>query len=71
MRYLVMLITMFWLQNAVAFNFQNHRVICQMAYEQLTPKAQAGVEQVIGKTRFKSFAEACRWTDPIRQQPTS
>lgn len=70
MRYLVMLITMFWLQNAVAFNFQNHRVICQMAYEQLTPKAQAGVEQVIGKARFKSFAEACPWPDQIRQQPS-
>ncbi len=69
MRYLVMLISVFWLQSTFAFSFQNHRVICQMAYEQLTPKAQQSVDQVISKTSFKSFADACPWPDQIRQQP--
>lgn len=68
MRYLVMLISMFWLQSTFAFSFQNHRVICQMAYEQLTPKAQQGVDQAVSKTTFKNFAEACPWPDQIRQQ---
>lgn len=69
MRYLIMFISLFWLQNIFAFSAQNHRVICQMAYEQLSPKAQQGVNQVITKTKFKSFAEACPWPDQIRQQP--
>lgn len=67
MRYLVMLITMFWLQNAVAFNFQNHRVICHMAYKQLSLEAQHSIDQVVGD-RFQSFAQACAWPDQIRKQ---
>lgn len=65
-----MLVGVFWLQSSLAFNFDSHRIICQMAYEQLSVKTQQAVEQVISKSKFKRFAQACPWPDQIRQQPS-
>lgn len=68
MRSLIMLISLLWLQSALAFNAQNHRVICQMAYQQVSPQAQQAIDNVVAKTRYQSFAEACPWPDQIRRQ---
>lgn len=68
MRFLIMLISLLWVQNTFAFNAQNHRVICQMAYEQLSPSLQQAIDNVIEGTQFKSYALACPWPDQIRRK---
>lgn len=55
--------------NSYAFNAQNHRVICDMAYQQLTPAVQTNIDQLIAKSPFSQFASACSWPDQIRQEP--
>lgn len=51
-----------------AFNSQGHSVICQMAYQQTAHKTQHKIDQLMSKSPFKSFAEACYWPDRVRSQ---
>lgn len=68
MRLLWIFFLMCWMANSQAFNSQNHSVICQMAYEQLSLEVQQKIESLIVKSPFKSFAEGCSWPDKIRSQ---
>lgn len=68
MRFFWVIALLFVASGSQAFNFQNHSIICQMAYEQLSAPAQQKVDVLIAKSPFKSFAEACPWPDKIRSQ---
>ena len=68
MRYFVMLLMCVWLMPAQAFNFQSHRLICQMAYDQLSSSTQQRVDALVAQSPYSSFAEACPWPDSIRQE---
>lgn len=68
MRYFVILMICVWFSPAQAFNFQSHRLICQMAYDQLSSGAQQRVDALIAQSPYSSFAEACPWPDSIRQE---
>lgn len=68
MRFIIAMLLIGWGSSSWAFNFNNHRVICQMAYEQLTPATRLQVDALIKKSPFNNFAEACPWPDSIRNQ---
>lgn len=68
-RFFLAMLLFFSASSSLAFNFQNHRVICQMAYEQLSPNVQIKVDRLIAQSPFNSFANACPWPDQIRKQP--
>lgn len=68
-RYLLALLLLTAASSSLAFNFHNHRVICQMAYEQVSPAVQKKIDHLVSQSPFNSFANACPWPDQIRQQP--
>lgn len=69
MRYFIGFIFLFFIiPSSLAFNFQTHSAICQVAYEQLDKNAQGRIDALIKKSPFSSFAEACPWPDKIRQE---
>ncbi len=65
---ILFVVAVFFIPAAWAFNFQTHSAICQIAYEQLTPKAQQRIDALIKKTPYDSFAKACPWPDSIRKE---
>lgn len=52
---------------APVWGYDAHRLICQIAWRELTPRAQQGVADLLGMpSRAEAFAEACIWADEIR-----
>lgn len=49
---------------AHAWGNGGHKVICRIAYEELSPSAETRVDALIAiDTKFRTFAESCPWTD--------
>ncbi len=49
---------------ARAWGDAGHRIVCQLAYLELTPAAKAKVDALIAlDPKFKSFAQSCTWPD--------
>ena len=63
---LSVILLLFLSSSTFAFSFDNHRIVCQMAYEQLSTTKQAKIDALIKKSPHKSFALACPWPDQIR-----
>jgi hypothetical protein len=40
-----------------------HRIICQIAFQELNPTARAEVVRLIAHDHFNSFTDACTWPD--------
>jgi hypothetical protein len=57
---------------ALAWGDAGHRIVCQLAYLELTPAAKAQVDALIAlDPKFHSFASSCTWPDvfpPARPQ---
>ena len=57
---------------ARAWGDAGHRIVCQLAYLELTPAAKAQVDALIAlDPKFHSFAASCTWPDafpPVRPQ---
>lgn len=50
--------------NVYAWGPTGHSIVCQIAEENLSPKAKKEVSQILGK---ESLADACNWPDRIRK----
>jgi hypothetical protein len=58
-------LTVFFLtSNAFAWGPAGHSIVCQIASENLSPKAQSAVKQILGR---EALADACNWPDRIRK----
>ena len=57
--------------SAFAWSDLGHRVICQIAYEELKPDIKARVDALIAiNAKFRTFADGCTWPDVFpRQRP--
>ena len=54
--------------SSLAFGQIGHRMICELAYELLTPIQQQWVDQLLAHTEFDQFPPACVWADQLRGQ---
>ena len=56
---------------AFAWGDVGHRVICQIAYEELKPEIKARVDALVAiDPKFRTFADGCIWPDVFpRQRP--
>ena len=57
--------------SAFAWGDIGHRVICQIAYEELKPEIKARVDALVAiDPKFRTFADGCTWPDVFpRQRP--
>jgi len=57
--------------SAFAWSDLGHRVVCQIAYEELKPEIKARVDALIAiDPKFRTFADGCTWPDVFpRQRP--
>lgn len=54
---------------AFAWGDVGHRVICQIAYEELKPEIKARVDALVAiDPRFRTFADGCTWPDVFPRQ---
>lgn len=60
-----------WSPQALAWGDLGHEVVCQIAFQELTPQARSAVRALIANDpEFKTFAKSCTWPDdPPRQRP--
>ena len=69
MKFLVMLLLMGGLSvSALSFSSQGHQLICQMAFDQLTPPEQTQLLEQIKPMGWQSYAIACMWPDSQEKQ---
>ena len=48
-----------------------HKVVCEIAFHELTDKARAEVIRLVRKdTEFKAFSDSCAWPDHPKQRET-
>lgn len=53
---------------APAWGYDVHRLVCELAWRELTPRAQAAVRELLAGDRFaERFSEACVWADEVRR----
>jgi hypothetical protein len=49
------------------WGYDVHRLICEIAWRELTPQAQAGVRELLRGDAFSErFSESCVWADEVR-----
>ncbi|MGI9322441.1 MAG: S1/P1 nuclease, partial [Pseudomonadales bacterium] len=70
-RTLVLLLGLVASPAALGWGHEGHKLICALAEESLSDKAQAMVNQLVGageaiKDSSRSFAEACLWPDRVK-----
>jgi hypothetical protein len=53
---------------ADAWGDLGHKIICEIAYQELNAKARAEVDRLIGLDTFQSFPESCVWPDHPRKR---
>ena len=55
---------------AFAWGDDGHKIVCQIAYDALTPSARAEVDRLIAADgTFPSFPESCPWPDKLGLDP--
>jgi len=53
-----------------AWGPDGHRIVCRIAYGELTPVTRRAVDRIIeGDARFGDFPESCNWPDQVRKAP--
>jgi hypothetical protein len=51
-----------------SWGYDGHRLICEIAWRELTPRAQAGVRELLAGDAFSErFSESCVWADEVRR----
>ena len=52
----------------VPWSFEIHRLVCDIAWRELTPATQAEVQRLLAtESPPESFAESCTWADRVRR----
>lgn len=68
MRVLLGLFVLLFSGASLAFGQIGHRMICELAYEQLSVSQQQRLDALLAHTDFDSFPPACVWADQLRGQ---
>lgn len=71
MKHLIPAALLFTSGTAFGFGAAGHKVVCEIAWLELTPSTRAAVEGLMARERnpeFKSFAKACLWADAPEQK---
>ncbi len=56
---------------AHAWGADGHRIVCEIAWLELTPEVQAKVAALLPASgRYSRFSEACVWADNVRRNPS-
>ncbi len=65
---LLLLLTLVGLRPAMMWGGEGHRIVCEIAWEHLTPKARAMVNTIraADPDSTPSFVESCLWADRVR-----
>jgi hypothetical protein len=53
-------------EHAHAWGFEGHRIICEIAWQRMTPEARRMVEQLLRDEPEPVFARSCTWADEVR-----
>ncbi len=62
-------VSQFAAPQALAWGDAGHKIVCQLAYLELTPAAKAKVDALIAlDPKFRTFATACTWPDMFPPQ---
>jgi hypothetical protein len=68
---LACLLVVSWSAPALAWSDIGHRIICEIAFQELNERARERVKAMIRRDpEFNTFAEACTWPDHPRQRAT-
>src|ERR1700753_3431412 len=51
---------------ARAWGWDGHRIVCALAWDELTPPIRAKIEPILGAKGRDAFAESCLWADDVR-----
>ena len=66
---MVMLLGLFAAQNAYPWGDTGHEIICEIAFQELTPQARTQVKQLLQQDPdFMLFSKACTWPDHPRKR---
>jgi hypothetical protein len=65
----MVLILLAWAGPAKAWSEDGHRIVCAIAWKELSSGTRALVDGLLEKDAASSFAEACVWADAIRSDP--
>ena len=52
---------------ARAWGGDGHRIVCEIAWQRLTPEAKTMVTDLLRGDEFPLFAESCSWADEVRR----
>lgn len=53
----------------VSWSFDGHRIVCEIAWQNLTPAAKNSVRALLsGDSAYDRFSESCIWADVIRRE---
>lgn len=63
--WLVLLGTLLFPSDGSAWGRNGHKIVCEIAFQRLTPEARALVK-VLQKGEAKKFAETCLWADDVK-----
>jgi hypothetical protein len=56
---------------SLAWGDLGHEVVCEIAFQELTPSARSTVVELIGfDTQFRTFGKSCSWPDHPRIRPS-
>jgi hypothetical protein len=68
-RLLASVLALLWPTPALAWGDIGHRIICEIAFQELEPAMRERVKAMIRRDpEFDTFAEACTWPDRPRQR---
>jgi hypothetical protein len=61
-----LLLLALWPKASCAWGYEGHKVVCEIAYQELNLKARAEVERLIAEDpEFHTFAMSCIWPDKV------
>jgi hypothetical protein len=67
--FLVLAVTLCPIRSALAWGDAGHRIVCDIAFQELTDTARQRVKQLITLDHeFRRFSDACTWPDHPRQR---
>ena len=52
---------------ALAWGFEGHRIICSIAWDEMTDRSRSKVQEILGLKTKEQFAEECTWADVYRR----
>jgi S1/P1 Nuclease len=54
---------------AASWSEDGHRIVCAIAWKELSAEARTAIERLLEDDPAASFPEACVWADAIRGNP--